>query len=71
MTTPRVISTVRQFAERNPAFPVAGIRWWIFNEEANGLKASGAILRIGRKVLIDENRFFAWLDKQSGVKVVA
>lgn len=70
MTT-RTLSTVRQFAERHPAFSVASIRWQIFHEGTNGLRDSGAILRIGRKVLIDEARFFAWIDARNGVQVRA
>lgn len=68
---PRNLFTVKQFADRNPAFTVGGLRWQIFNSRVNGLDKAGAILRVGRKVLIDEDRFFAWLDKVSGVKVAA
>ena len=46
--------TVIQFCEKHPAFTIGGIRPLIFNEVTNGLKQSGAIVRIGRKVLIDE-----------------
>jgi hypothetical protein len=60
--TGRVLSTVRQFSERHPAFPPGGLRWLIFNERHNGLSRFGAIVRVGRKVLIDELRFFSWLD---------
>lgn len=28
----------------------------------NGLLEAGAIIRVGRKVLIDEARFFDWID---------
>ena len=56
--------TVSQFSERFPAFPPGGLRWQIFNEEANGLKAAGAIIRVGRKVLINEDKFFVWIDSQ-------
>jgi hypothetical protein len=37
------------------------IRWLIFNSESNGLDAAGAIVRQGRRVFIDEVKFFAWL----------
>lgn len=67
----RNLSTVPRFSQKHQAFPVGGLRWLIFNSRVNGLDQAGAILRVGRKVLIDEDRFFAWLDKQSGVKVVA
>ncbi len=59
------LQTVPQFAENNPAFPEGGLRWQIFNEEKNGLKASGAIVRIGRKVLIDSDRYFKWVYSQN------
>jgi len=56
--------TVSQFSDRFPAFPPGGLRWQIFNEETNGLKAAGAIIRVGRKVLINEDKFFVWIDSQ-------
>ncbi|MDD5273359.1 MAG: hypothetical protein PHU14_11635 [Methylovulum sp.] len=58
-------STVKQFSKRHPAFPEGGMRHKIFNEDTNGLKKSGAIVRNGRKVLINEQKFFAWLEAQN------
>jgi hypothetical protein len=55
-------STVQQFPTKYPAFTKGGLRHLIFNEEKNGLKASGAIIRMGRKVLIHEDKFFAWVE---------
>lgn len=63
--TDRTLLTVRQMAEKHPAFPEGGIRWQIFNERHNGLADAGAVLRCGRKVLIDEERYFNWLDRQN------
>ena len=57
--------TVNQFTVKHPAFTLGGLRSLIFNETTNGLKSSGAIVRIGRKVLIDENLFFAWVQSQN------
>lgn len=54
--------TVNQFCEKHPAFKVGGLRFQIFNEDKNGLKKSGAIIRNGRKVLINEFKYFAWLE---------
>ncbi|MDO9142359.1 MAG: hypothetical protein Q7U38_18730 [Methylobacter sp.] len=65
MTTP-TLSTVNQFTEKHHAFTNGGLRSLIFNENSNGLKASGAVIRIGRKVLIDEGKFFAWIELQNG-----
>jgi len=61
------LQTVPQFAENNPAFPTGGLRYQIFNEEKNGLKAAGAIVRVGRKVLIDVDKYFAWVYNQNQV----
>lgn len=43
--------------------PVGGLRHIIFNAESNGF--SPAIKRVGRRVLIDEARFFEIVEKQS------
>jgi hypothetical protein len=34
----------------------------------NGLIEAGAIIRIGRKVLIDEACFFEWVESQQGTR---
>jgi hypothetical protein len=61
--------TVQQFPAKHKAFTLGGLRSLIFNEQSNGLAKSGAIVRIGRKVLIDEAKFFAWVKSQNqGVK---
>lgn len=60
--------TVRQFAEKHPAFPEGGIRFQIFNERQNGLADSGAIVRVGRKVLINEPKYFVWIESNGGAK---
>lgn len=57
--------TVNQFCEKHKAFKIGGVRSQIFNAETNGLKESGAIVRIGRKVLINETKFFAWVESQN------
>lgn len=74
MPARRVILTVRQFHQRNPAFSEAALRNLIFKADerhsskavipGNGLIEAGAIVRIGRKVLIDEARFFEWVESQ-------
>lgn len=60
-----VISTVNQFLDRNKAFTHGGVRSLIFYEELNGLNGSGAIIRVGRKILINEDKFFNWLESQN------
>ena len=60
MSIPSLL-TVRQFTQKHPAFPEGGLRHRIFHAETNGLKESGAIVRNGRRVLIDEEKWFSWL----------
>ena len=66
-----VIVTVAQLAERNPAFTTAAVRNLVFKAEprqsslgeipGNGLAESGAIIRLGRRVLLDEAKFLDWV----------
>ena len=66
--------TVDQFAAAQPAFTPAALRNLIFKAEprqssrgeipGNGLLECGAVVRIGRKVLIDANRFLDWVSSQ-------
>ena len=63
MTITKQLLTVRQFAERHRAFPEGGLRYMIFHADKNGLDK--AIHRVGRKVLIDEDLFFAWVNQQN------
>jgi hypothetical protein len=61
MATPSLL-TVNQFVATHKAFTSGGIRALIFNENSNGLAKSGAVTRVGRKVLINEEKFFAWVE---------
>ena len=52
--------TVEKFAEKySAAFTEASLRWLLFNRETNGL--ASAVVQLGRKLLIDEAAFVAWL----------
>lgn len=42
--------------------PQGGLRHLIFHSKTNGFNS--VVRRAGRRVLIDEDAFFAWLDKQ-------
>jgi len=59
--------TVNQFCERHPAFKLGGVRHNIFHEKTNGLAESGAIVRNGRRILINEEKFFDWLEAQNSI----
>lgn len=71
---PTAYYTVAQFSESNPAFSESSIRNLIFKADTrkssigdiqgNGLIESGAVIRLGRKVLISEAKFFKWLEAQ-------
>lgn len=59
-----VFLTVAQFCKRHPAFTVGGMRHLLFfNPE--GMREA-CIARFGRRVLIDEAAFFAWLRANRG-----
>ena len=57
--------TVKQTAEKFPAFTQNSIRWIIFNSKLNG--ATVFIRKVGRKVLIEEAGFLAWINSQREV----
>lgn len=54
--------TVQMFVQKHPAFTAGGLRWLLFHRQENGL--SRAVVRCGRKLLIDEEEFFSWLSEQ-------
>jgi len=58
---PNLLLTVRQLAEYQPGLALGGIRWALFHADSNGLAASGAVSRMGRRVLIDPALFAAWI----------
>lgn len=63
LTPPRRLVRVHQLARMVPAYEgrEGPIRWALFNRETNGLKESGAVVQRGRTILIDPDRWFAWL----------
>jgi|GEM_PF-630838 len=72
----RRVATVAQTAATYPVFTQAALRDLIFKAAdrfnskgdhipGNGLAEAGAILRVGRKVLIDLDAFESWLDSRA------
>ncbi len=53
--------TVYQFCSKYAWPPIGGLRWLIFNAKENGF--SKCIVRIGRRVLIDEKAFAKWAEE--------
>lgn len=55
---------VTAWSDFHPWPPIGGLRHLIFNANSNGFHA--VVRRCGRRVLIDEAAFFAWVEKQGG-----
>ena len=64
-----VLSDVHQFVENNPAFTVGGVRYLLFNRGPE-LEEAGAVIRFGRRVLIDEVRMMEWLRQGNARSIV-
>jgi hypothetical protein len=60
--TPQYV-TVKQFAEKHPAFSIGGLRSAIFWKR-DELENANAVTQLGRRILIDEPVFLAFV--QSG-----
>lgn len=59
----RRLIPVPQWNESHPWPPQGGLRHLIFNADRTGFNK--VIRRAGRRVLIDEQAFFEWLDEQN------
>lgn len=60
--TPRLIP-ITKWNEYHPHPPIGGLRSLVFNAATNGF--DHCIRRIGRRVLIDEDAFFEWVESQN------
>ena len=60
---PRTLFTFQQFADRQPAFSESSLRWLRFHQDENGF--ASAFINVGRRVLIDETKFFEVIDGQN------
>ncbi len=56
----RKLIPVTKWNDYHPWPPIGGLRHLIFFEKTNGF--SKCVVRLGRRVLIDENLFFEWAD---------
>jgi len=54
--------TFKQTSEKHPAFPEASLRWLRFNGSTNGFDM--CVIKVGRRILIDQNKFDEWLENQ-------
>ena len=67
---PPALLTVSQFCTKHTFISQGGLRFQIFNVDNNGLTAFGAIVRMGRKVLVDESCYFEWVESLREKKTV-
>jgi hypothetical protein len=63
-TPQQTFYTVAEFSQRHSFLTEGGLRFQIFNANENGLTESGAIVRLGRRVLLDEENYFGWIKNQ-------
>lgn len=55
--------TIKGFTEKHEWPSEWGLRYWIANAHRNGF--GKVVKRVGRRVLIDENMFFQWVEEQN------
>ena len=65
---PHTLYTVTKFSQRHSFITEGGLRFQIFNAKENGLEKAGAIIRIGRRVLVNEKNYFSWIEGQQTVE---
>ncbi len=59
--------TIKGLSEVFPAFSPSALRKLVFDRRNNGLAASGCLLKIGRKRLIDVAKFEQWIRSKAEV----
>ena len=59
---PRLIA-LTEWPQHHEWPPIGGLRHLVFNAQTNGFDR--VIRRVGRRVLIDEQKFFEWVDEQN------
>ena len=62
-TPPRLIA-LTAWPQHHAWPPMGGLRHLVFHAKANGFDM--VIRRVGRRILIDEAAFFAWVEAQNG-----
>lgn len=58
------LGMAHQIAAKHDGLTTDGIRKDVSNAADNGLEASGAIVRRGRRVLLDEDVYIDWMRKR-------
>ena len=60
----RNLKTIPEKAAQGP-FTEGQLRWFVFQAATNGLAAADAVVRVGRRVYLDDDRFDDWIDAQN------
>lgn len=61
---PPSLLSVSQFCNKHEWATPGGIRHLLFNRETNGFHR--CVVRLGRKILLNEEAVFAWLQERGG-----
>ena len=59
--------TVQQYVATHPYYSMSSFRWILFGRHTNGLAKAGAVIKIGKKILIDSEMVEKWEDSQREV----
>lgn len=52
--------TVKQYVDSHPYHTLGAFRWLLFHRYTNGLVQAGAVIKIGKKILIDSEKCEEW-----------
>lgn len=62
----RRLIPLSEWDEFHPWPTVASLRFYHYHGATNGFVKHGVIKRVGRRLLVDEEAFFRWVDDQPG-----
>ena len=63
----RNLIPLTRWGEKHQHPPIGGLRYLVFNAHQNGFDS--CIVRIGKRVLIDEEKYFEWVDNQNSTSL--
>ncbi len=66
-----MLTEIKYLAQKHQALTEASIRWDVQNADKNGLATSGALIRKGRRIYIDEDLYLDWLRNPNKVAETA
>jgi hypothetical protein len=57
--------TLQEYVQRHSWPPIGGLRHLVRNAKTNGLDEADVVSRVGRRLLIDEQAFIAWIGSKN------